>query len=163
MERELDEVLGGRPPGAHDLPALRYTEVVGLESMRLYPPIAVIGRQALRDCEVGGHPIAKGTLVALSQWVMHRDGRYFDDPEAFRPERWADGLAKRLPRYAYFPFSGGPRLCIGHGFAMMELVLLLATIAQRFRLALVRDHPVVPHPALTLRPKHGIKMALQAR
>jgi len=163
LEAELDEVLDGRSPGAHDLPALRYAEMVALESMRLYPPIAVIGRQAIRDCEVGGHRIAKGTLVALSQWVMHRDGRYFDDPEAFRPERWADGLAKRLPRYAYFPFSGGPRLCIGHGFAMMELVLLLATIARRFRFALVREHPVVPHPALTLRPKHGIRMVLQAR
>jgi cytochrome P450 len=163
LEEELQRVLGGRAPGAHDLPALRYTEMVGMESMRLYPPISVIGRQAVRDCEVGGRPVAKGTLMVLSQWVMHRDRRYFDDPDAFRPERWADGLARRLPRYVYFPFSGGPRICIGHSFATMELTLLLATIAQRFRFALVPSHPVVPHPALTLRPKHGIKMTLQAR
>jgi cytochrome P450 len=161
LEKELGVVLDGRLPTSEDLPALRFAEMVGLESMRLYPPIALIGRQAIRDCEVGGYPIPKGTFVALCQWVVHRDGRYFEHPDAFCPDRWIDGLAKRLPRHAYFPFGGGPRLCVGQGFAMMEVVLLLATIAQRFRFAVVRGHPVVPHPALTLRPKHGIKLVLQ--
>jgi cytochrome P450 len=163
LDEELRAVLGERPPTAADLPALRYAEGVGLESMRLYPPIAVIGREAIRDCEVGGHPVAKGTVVAFSQWVVHRDARHFEEPEAFRPERWADGLVRRLPRYAYFPFGGGPRLCIGQGFAMMEMVLLLATIAQRYRFTPVPGNPVVPHQLLTLRPKHGLRMVLRAR
>lgn len=163
LDEELQAVLGGRPPAAADLPALRYAEAVGLESMRLYPPISVIGREAARDCEIGGHPLPKGTVVALCQWVVHRDARHFTDPDEFRPERWLDGLARRLPRYAYFPFGGGPRLCIGQGFAMMELTLLLATIAQRFRFAPVPGHPVVPQQALTLRPKHGLRMVLTAR
>jgi cytochrome P450 len=163
LDEELRAVLAGRPPTAADLPALRYTEAVGLESMRLYPPIAVIGREAARDCEVAGRPLPKGTVVALCEWVVHRDGRYFEDPEAFRPQRWLDGLAKRLPRYAYFPFGGGPRLCIGQSFAMMELTLLLATIAQRFRFSPAPGHVVAPQQALTLRPKYGLKMVARAR
>ena len=106
------------------------------ETLRLYPTVWLLGREAIEPCEVGGYPVPVGTTVYMSQWVIHRDPRFFDDPEAYRPERWDDGLAKRLPRYAYFPFGGGPRICIGNGFAMMESVLLLATIAQRFRLAL---------------------------
>jgi cytochrome P450 len=163
LEEELDTVLGGRAATAADLPALRFTEAVGLESMRLYPPISVIGREALRDCAVAGQPLPRGTVVALCEWVVHRDPRYFDDPEAFRPQRWMDGLARRLPRYAYFPFGGGPRLCIGQSFAMMELVLLLATLAQRFRFTPVPGHVVAPHQALTLRPRHGLRMVVNAR
>ncbi len=99
----------------------------------------------------------------MSQWVMHRDPRYFDEPERFKPERWAAGVAGRLPKYAYFPFGGGQRMCIGSSFAMMEAVLLLATIAQRFRLQLVPGHTAVPAPSITLRPKHGVKVTLQRR
>jgi cytochrome P450 len=131
--------------------------------MRLYPPAYGMGRQAARPSEVGGYPVAAGVVVIVPTWVVHRDARWFEEPEAFRPERWADDLARRLPRYAYFPFGGGPRQCIGSAFAMMEAVLLLATIAQRFRLALVPGQRVTPTPYVTLRPEPGIRMLLIRR
>src|SRR6266550_3025034 len=105
----------------------------------------------------------EGTTLFMSQWVIHRSSRYFPDPEAFMPDRWADGLAKRLPKYAYFPFGGGPRTCIGGGFAMMEAVLLLATIAQRFRLTLVPGHPIALYPSINLRPTYGVRVTLERR
>jgi cytochrome P450 len=160
---ELQAVLGGRTPTVADLPQLRYTESVVLESMRLYPPIWMISLQAKQDCEIGGYPVPAGTLVIMNQWVMHRDPRYFDNPEEFEPDRWADDLAKRLPTYAYFPFGGGPRVCIGKSFAMMEAVLVVATIAQKFKLTLVPEHPIVPRPSISLCPKHGMKMLLTKR
>jgi cytochrome P450 len=160
LQEELQAVLGGRVPSMADLPQLRYTERVVLESMRLYPPVWAMTRQALQDCEIGGYLIPAGTNVFMSQWVMHRDSRYFDNPEEFQPNRWADDLAKRLPTYAYFPFGGGPRVCIGKSFALMETVLVLATIAQKFQLTLVPEHPIVLQPSITLSPKHGIKMLL---
>ena len=163
LQEELQLVLGGRVPTMADLPQLRYTERVVMESMRLYPPVWAITRQALQDCEIGGYPIPAGTNVFMSQWVMHRDPRYFDNPEEFNPDRWADDLAKRLPTYAYFPFGGGPRVCIGKSFALMEAVLVLATIAQKFQLTLVPEHPIVLQPSITLSPKHGIKMLLTKR
>ena len=144
-----------------DLQRLRYTEQVVLESMRLYPPVWGISRAALQDCEVGGYQISAGTTVFLSQWVIHRDSRFFDNPEAFNPDRWADNLKKRLPTSAYFPFGGGPRICIGKAFAQMEAVLLLATIAQRFRLIVQKDQKVLLQPSITLRPKYGLKMLLK--
>jgi cytochrome P450 len=162
LREELAEVLGGRAPTVADLPRLRYAEHVATESMRLYPPAYAFGREALADCEIGGYPVRKGTTLFLSQWVMHRDPRFYDEPERFLPERWADGLLQRLPRFAYFPFSGGPRQCIGDRFAMMEAVLIVATVAQRYRFALVPGHPVVPRPSMTLRPQHGIKVVLRA-
>jgi cytochrome P450 len=130
------------------------------ESMRLYPPAWVIGRQAIADCTIGGYRVPKGTVVLLSQWTMHRDPRYFAEPERFWPERWTDGFAKRLPKYAYFPFGGGPRVCIGSGFASMEAALALATIAQRVSLALVPGHPVELETFFTLRPKYGMRMSV---
>lgn len=163
LQEELQAVLGGRVPTMTDLPQLRYTERVVLESMRLYPPVWAITRQALQDCEIGGYPIPAGTNVFMSQWVMHRDFRYFDNPEEFNPDRWADDLSKRLPTYAYFPFGGGPRVCIGKSFAMMEAVLVVATITQKFQLALMPKHPIVLQPSITLSPKHGIKMVLIKR
>jgi cytochrome P450 len=162
LRTELAAVLGGRSPTVADLPRLRWTEHVVTESMRLYPPAYAFGREALADCEIGGYPVRKGTTLFLSQWVMHRDPRYYDEPERFLPERWAGGLMQRLPRFAYFPFSGGPRQCIGDRFAMMEAVLIVAAVAQRYRFALVPGHPVVPKPSMTLRPQHGIKVVLHA-
>jgi len=163
LHAELAEVLGGRAPGVADLPRLAYTEHVVTETLRLYPTVWLLGREAIEPCEVGGYRVPVGTTVYMSQWVVHRDPRFFDDPEVYHPDRWADGLAQRLPRYAYFPFGGGPRICIGNGFAMMESVLLLATIAQRFRLALAPGAMIKPLPTMTLRPDGGIKMVLAQR
>jgi len=160
---ELQTALGGRAPTVTDLPRLQYTEAVIKESMRLYPPAWATGRKAMHDCEIGGYSIPAGAELLLCQWVVQRDPRYYDNPEAFMPYRWKDEAIKRLPKYAYFPFGGGPRLCIGNSFAMMEAVLLLAAMAQKFHCALVPGHPVTPWPSITLRPKHGIKMVVSRR
>ena len=160
---ELRGVLDGRPPAVADLPALRYAEMVVTESMRLYPAAYGIGREAARPTEVAGHPVPAGGIVIAPTWAVHRDARWFDEPEAFRPERWADDAARRLPRFAYFPFGGGPRQCIGNVFATMEATLILATIAQRFRLVLLPGQRVIPTPYVTLRPEPGIRMRLERR
>jgi cytochrome P450 len=160
---ELQEVLGDRVPTAEDLPRLRYTEMVVKESMRLYPPVWNIGRRAKEECEIGGYHVPSGTQLFLSQWVMHRDPRYFEDPGVFSPDRWEDGFAKRIPKYAYFPFGGGPRQCIGSLFAMMEAILVLATIAKKFQPKLVSEQRMIPRPGVTLHPKGGIKMILKKR
>jgi cytochrome P450 len=163
LAEELRTVLGSRPPTAADLPRLPYTEMVVTESMRLYPPAYGLGRQATTSTEVAGHPVAAGVIVILPTFVVQRDPRWFEEPEAFRPERWKGDRARRLPRYAYFPFGGGPRQCIGNGFAMMEACLLLAAIAQHFRLTLVPGQRVTPTPYVTLRPEPGIRMLLARR
>jgi len=163
LEAELDEVLAGRAPTLEDIPRLRYADQVIRESMRLFPPAWAIGREATTDTSIGGYPVPRGTSLWISQYVVHRDPRYFDEPEAFRPERWADDLAKRLPRYAYFPFGGGPRVCIGNTFATLEAVLLLATLAQRFRLDLVPGHRIEPFASITLRPRRGVRARIQPR
>ncbi|MCC6555356.1 MAG: cytochrome P450 [Polyangiaceae bacterium] len=160
LSRELHEVLGGRAPDVADLPRLRFTERVVVESMRLFPPVWAIGREAIEPASIGPFPVRPGAQVWISQYVIHRDPRWFDDPGAFRPERWEGDLARRLPRYAYFPFGGGPRVCIGNAFAMMEAVLLLATIARRFRLELVPGHPVEAAAQVTLRPKRGARVTV---
>ncbi len=160
---ELQQVLGGRPPSVADLPKLRYTEQVVMESMRLYPPAYGIGREAIGECKIGGYRIPAGATLYMFQWVVHRDPRIFANPDHFWPSRWADGLAQRLPKYAYFPFGGGPRLCIGNSFAMMEAVLVLATMAQRFRVKLAPHQTVVPWPSITLRPRDGIQVVLNKR
>jgi cytochrome P450 len=159
-ERRL--VRGGRPPTVADLPRLRYTEMVVQEILRVYPPAYALGRQATTACTLGDYQIPAGGTVLMSQWVMHRDPRYFTDPERFYPGRWADGLARRLPRYAYFPFGGGQRVCIGNTFALMEATLVLATIAQRFRFSLEPGPTVVPYPQLTLQPNRAIMLRLHA-
>jgi cytochrome P450 len=163
LTRELDQVLDGRMPTARDVPRLHYTEWVVKETMRLFPPAPGIGREALNDCEIGGYFVPKGTQIALLQWVVHRDPRWYDDPESFKPERWDNDLAKRLPRCAYFPFGDGPRICIGNHFAMMEAVLVLATVAQRFRLELAPGFKLKLLPSVTLRPKTGVKMVVHER
>jgi cytochrome P450 len=159
---ELDEVLGGRTPEVSDLPKLRYTEMIAKEAMRLYPPAYAVGREAIEETELGGFRVPKGTQVFAFQWVTHRDPRFFDKPAAFKPERWANGNGDEVPKYAYFPFGGGPRQCIGNYFAMMEIVLLLATIGQRFRFSLT-DEAVEVLPVLSLRPKSGIKVVVEGR
>jgi cytochrome P450 len=159
---EVQDVLAGRPPSVADWPRLRHTERIVQEAMRLYPPAYVIGREALADCTLGGYPVPAGRTILMSQWVVHRDPRWWDRAEEFRPDRWIDGPAG-LPKYAYFPFGGGPRLCIGNTFAMMETVLLLAAIAQRYRFTLQPGHAVVPWPTFTLRPRNGIRAVLTPR
>jgi cytochrome P450 len=163
LSAELRQVLGGRPPTADDLPRLRYTEMVVQEVMRLYPPAHVIGRQAAAPCILGGYRIPAGATILMSQWVVQRDPRWFADPERFYPGRWADGLARRLPHYAYFPFGGGPRVCIGNTFAMMELVLVVAAIAQRFRFMRLPGPPIRPQPQFTLQPEGPVTLKLEAR
>jgi len=160
---ELGTLLDGRLPTVADLPRLRYAEMVVTESMRLYPPAFMLTRRVVEPFEIGGHRIEAETALIMSQWITQRDPRWFDAPEVFQPERWEHDLAKRLPRYAYFPFGGGPRLCIGNTFALMEATLLLATIAQRFRFALAPRASVTPLLSVTLRPAHGIAMVLSAR
>lgn len=162
---ELKGVLGDRQATVADIPRLRYTECVIKESMRLYPPAWGIGRRALSEFDVGGYRLPAGTNVFLMQWITQRDERFFPDPESFKPERWECEPIRSgsLPRFAYFPFGGGPRKCIGASFAMMEAVLLLATIARRFRLELAPDARVELLPSLTLRPRFGIKMFAHKR
>jgi cytochrome P450 len=165
LHAELDAVLGrgGRAPTVDDLARLPYTRMVLAESMRLYPPAWIIGRRAVEPVEVAGYPLAPRTLVFVSQYVVHRDARWYPDPERFDPERWSpEGTACR-PKFSYFPFGAGTRVCIGEQFAWMEGTLLLATIAHRWRLRLVPGHPVVPQPIITLRPKHGMRMTVEAR
>jgi cytochrome P450 len=163
LAAELDDVLGGRPPTSADVPRLRYTERVVKESMRLYPPAWASGRQAVEEFEIGGYHVPVGTQFLISQWVLHRDPRWFDDPEAFRPERWEGDLAKRLPKGAYIPFGDGPRVCIGNHFAMMEAVLLLATLAQRHRLEAAPGQELKLAASITLRPRAGTRMIVRDR
>ena len=160
---ELQAVLTGRAPRFTDLPQLRYTEMIVKETMRLYPSAWLIGREAIHDCEIGGHRIAAGTSLVMSQWLKHRDRRYFESPDKFIPERWTDEFVKTLPKYAYFPFGGGPRLCIGHSFAMMEAMLVLATVGQKFRVTSTPGYAVVPWPSITLQPKEGIHLRVERR
>jgi cytochrome P450 len=163
LHEELSSVLGGRPPEVSDLGRLRYLQAVMNEVLRMYPPAYILGRTSITPCQIGGYDFPAGSTMLCSQWVMHRDPRYFADPDEFRPERWLDGLANRLPAGAYFPFGDGPRRCIGQGFALLEAAIVIGTLAQRFRLRLVPGHPVVPEPLVTLRPRNGIRMTLEAR
>jgi cytochrome P450 len=162
LHQELDAVLGDRTPTLDDLPKLVYAGHVITESLRLYPAAWGLARLAVEDHEVAGYPVTKGMGVTMAQWVVHRDPRWYDAPEKFRPERWENDLLKRLPRFAYFPFGGGPRQCIGNTFALMEATLILATIARKFRLRLVPDHPVVPLASITLRPRHGVRVRVES-
>lgn len=163
LHAELDSVLAGRNATYDDVPKLIYTEMVLAESMRLYPPAWAMGRFALEDFTLGSYFMPKGTTVFLSQYIMHRDRRYFPDPERFDPERWAPEAKASRPRFCYFPFGGGARQCIGESFAWMEGILILATLAQRWRPRLVPGHRVEPQPLITLRPKYGMKMILEER
>lgn len=163
LGEEARRVLGLRTASIDDMQELRVTENVVSESMRLYPPAWALGREVVEPFEIRGHRFPKGAQIWLSQWVAHRDPRYFDEPEAFRPSRWEGGLAKRLPKFAYFPFGGGARLCIGNSFALVEATLVLAMIAARFRLVLEPGQRIEPFPSVTLRPKQGIRVRLEQR
>ena len=168
LHAELEQELKGRLPTIEDLQKLPYTDAVIKESMRVYPPVAVLGREATEDVVVGDYLIPQDTVVIVSQWVMHHSPEYFDEPETFNPERWLETpgeqpLEKRLPRGVYFPFGDGPRVCIGKGFALMEAVLILATIAQKYQFNLEPGHKIIPQSSITLRPEHGILATLKVR
>ncbi len=153
FHEELSRVLRGNPPDADSARELSLTERIIKEAMRLHPPVWAIGRQPLTAVRLGGHDIPAGAEIVISQWVVHRDPRHFPDPEAFDPDRFLPERVKELPRFAYFPFGGGPRVCIGNHFAMLEAVLLLATIGQRFHLELLPGQRLDFRPSVTLRPK----------
>ena len=163
MHFEIDEVLGGKLPAFEDVPRLSYTERVFTEAMRLYPPVWVMSRRSVSACKIGGYYVPAKSIVLLSQFVMHHDERYYSEPEKFDPDRWLPEARAGRPRYAYFPFGGGPRLCIGEPFAWMEGILILAVIAQKWKLRLVPGHPVKTQPLITLRPKHGMMLTIERR
>ena len=163
LHDELDRVLQGRIPNADDTAGLVYTNQVIRESMRLYPPAWLITRRAAEQVEIGGYAIPAGANVLISPWLTQRDERFYDRGEAFDPDRWSNGTAKGMPKFAYFPFGGGPRMCIGAGFALMEALILLAVIAQEFRLTLVPGQNLKPWPSITLRPISGVRVQVMAR
>ncbi|MCA9903198.1 MAG: cytochrome P450 [Anaerolineae bacterium] len=164
LHAELDSVLAGRTPTLQDLKQLPYTEMVIKESMRLCPAVYAIGRQAIEDVEIGSYRIPKGASIGIFSFVTHRDPRWWgDDVGQFNPERFAPDQEAQIKKYAYLPFSTGPRICIGNSFAMMEAHLMLATIAQRWRLELQPGQVVEPEPLITLRPKGGLHMIAKSR
>ena len=163
LHTELDAVLGGRAPTLEDMQRLEYTRMVLSESMRLYPPAWAMGREALEDVPIGPYRLRKGTMVFFSQYIVQRDARWFPDPERFEPERFAPAARAGRPRFAYFPFGGGGRQCIGESFAWMEATLVLATLAQRWRVQLVEDQKIELQPKITLRPKNGIRVRMTPR
>jgi len=163
LHAELDSVLQGRLPTLEDLPSLPYTEMVVAEAMRLYPPAWAMGRQATQDIAIGPYFVPKGTYLLFSQYILHRDPKYFPDPLQFRPEHFTAEAKAQRPKFAYFPFGGGGRQCIGESFAWMEAVLVLATLAQRWRLTVVEQQQIALQPKITLRPKFGIQVVPQTR
>ena len=156
-------MLAGRAPHFADLEQLPYTRMVFEEAIRLYPPAFSLTRVAAADDQIGPHHIRKGAMVTLSPWVTHRNPRLWPDPERFDPERFLPEAVQQRHKFAYFPFGGGPRVCIGNSFALMEGRLILAALAQRYRLRLEPGHPVEPLGRITLRPRHGMRMTIEAR
>jgi cytochrome P450 len=163
LAREAMCGLDGEPLSVDCFNRLSYAASIVDETLRLYPTSWVIARESIAKCRIGPFGIDPGTVVVMSQWVVHRDERFFDNAECFRPQRWTDGLAKRLPRFAYFPFGGGPRACIGDAFARMEMVLLLGTIISQVHLALVPGESVVPHASATLQLNPNPRMIVTRR
>jgi cytochrome P450 len=160
MHAELDRVLGGRSPSFDDVPSLPYTTGVFAESLRLYPPAWAIGRRARQDYSIGDYTIPAKSILLMSPWVVQRDARWWPEPEKFDPDRWGPGQAESRPKFAFFPFGGGTRVCIGERFAWAEGVLVLAAIAQRWKMRLVPGHPIATQAVITLRPRYGMKMTL---
>ncbi|WP_054951375.1 cytochrome P450 [Numidum massiliense] len=164
LEREVDDVLQGRLPTLDDYDKLTYVQHVISETLRLYPAAWKISREVVSTVEIGSHQFVPGEILLMSQYVMHRNPRFYDDPADFRPERFAGDMLKRIPKFAYFPFGGGARICIGNHFALLEAALVLATIVQKFRLSLPEDRQEVkPEPLITLRPQGGLPMVVSAR
>lgn len=164
LHEEVDRVLAGRAPTLDDLPNLPYTLMVIKEAMRLYPPAWILnGRTAIEDVVIGGYTIPRGAIIFIAPYVMHRLPQYFPDPERFDPERFTPAREKALPKFAYMPFGGGPRVCIGNSFALMEGHLILATVAQQFRLRLQPGFEVEMASLITLTPKNGMPMSLERR
>lgn len=161
LQAELACVLGGRTPSVDDVPQLEYTRRVLAESLRMYPPAWTIERRALEDFEAGGYLVRKGTIILTCQWLVHRDPRWWVEPERFDPDRWAPEIEITRPKFAYFPFGAGTRVCIGKHFAWMEAMLVLSTLAQRWRVRYERTEAPVPEPLLTLRPKGGMPMRIE--
>jgi cytochrome P450 len=163
LHAELADVLGGRTPRYDDIADLRYARMVIEESMRLYPPAHTTGRQPLAADEILGHRIPAGAEVLIMPWLLHRKPQLWEEPERFDPERFSPERSAERPRFAYIPFGAGPRICIGAAFAMTEAILILATIAQRYRLHLKPGFPVEPQGLITLRPRYGLQMRLERR
>jgi len=163
LHREIDSVLDDRNPTAADVLRLPYTEMVLAESMRMYPPAWTLGRRVLSDYEIGKYVLPAGSIVLMSPWVMHHDERFYPDHNRFDPERWTPEAREARPKFSYFPFGGGPRVCIGEQFAWMEGVLLIATLAQRWKLSLAEGQRVEPRAMITLRPRYGMAMLVERR
>ncbi len=161
--QELEQVLGKRLPTPEDIPNLPYTKKVLTESMRIYPPAWIVGRRNIEEYEIKGFKVKPMTVFLVSQYIMHHNPKYFPQPEVFNPDRWTEEFKGELPRFAYFPFGGGPRLCIGENFAWTEGTLLLSIIAQKWKMKWIPDHPVELSLLITLRPKNGMKMVLEKR
>jgi cytochrome P450 len=163
LHAEIEAVLGGRPPAFEDLPRLQYTGMVIQEALRLYPPAPFLSRRTIDADEVDGYHIPANSLVLVGQYVTHRHPEFWHDPEKFDPERFTPEQSKARPKYAYFPFSGGPRKCIGDQFAMMEAKLIVAAVAQKLQLDLAPGHKPEPVVLFTLRPKEGMMMTIRGR
>jgi len=163
LHAELDQVLGGRAAAIEDLPKLNYTGIVIDEAMRMYPPVWAIGREAIADDEIMGYRVCKGSNLLLSQWLAHHHPAFWENPNRFEPERFLAERASGRPRYAFFPFGGGPRMCIGNLFALTEAQIVLATVAQKYRLRVPPNHPIGLQPLVTLRHRYGVKVVLERR
>jgi cytochrome P450 len=163
LHAELDTVLGSRLPALADMAQLRYTKMVFAEAMRMYPPAWILARYLIKDFETGGYVLPAGSIVLISQYLMHHDSRYFPDPSRFDPQRWTSELKATRPQYSYFPFGGGPRGCLGEGLAWIQGTLLIATIAQQWRVQAVPSPPVELHPLITLQPKRKLMLQLAQR
>ena len=163
LREELDRVLGGRAPAAIELPKLPYTEMVIREAIRLYPPGPLFAREPVEDVIIGGYKVMAGSIVTVNTYALQRDPRFYADAERYDPERFGPGWEERIPRYAYLPFGGGPRVCIGNGFAMMEARLILATVAQHYKLSLEASAEIEPIQLVTLKPSGPVRMRLERR
>jgi len=163
LHQELDRELGGRAPEVADLAKLPYTEMVIRESMRLYPPAPAVAREPIEDVTIAGYLVRAGSLLSINTYALQRDTRFYADPERFDPERFSAGWEERIPRYAYLPFGGGPRVCIGNAFAMMEARLILAMVAERYKLTLEPDQKVEPMQVITVKPRGPVRMRVEQR
>ena len=160
LRAEISDVLGGRAPTFEDLPNLKYTLMVFQEAMRLYPPVWVITRAAVGDDEIGGYRVPANSEILMFPYITHRQAKYWERPEEFFPEHFSPERVAARPRFAYFPFGGGPRQCIGNNFALTEAQLVIATVAQKYRLRLTDEREIEPEASVTLRPRGGVKMKL---